>query len=66
MDRNFKLYRAAGHIIESAKYLRTIEPDFREQLLEIAEKLLDRIEIDEDEIRKIEEYEEKIKQAIKG
>jgi len=66
MDRNFKLYRASAHVIEAAKYLRGVEKELHKQLLNIAEETLEKIEIDEQEVSKVEEYEKKIREKIKG
>lgn len=56
MERNFKLYRAASHLIESAKYIRGIDEELRSDILVHAECLLSQIVVDEEEIRKVENY----------
>jgi hypothetical protein len=65
MDNNFKLYRSVQHIIEAAKYLRELDDKVHDQLLDMGEDILEKIEIDEEEIKKIEEYERRIKEKIK-
>jgi hypothetical protein len=56
MERNFKLYRAAAHLIEAAKYVRGIDNEIRDDILAKSEHLLSLIVIDDEEIRKVEEY----------
>ena len=64
MDKNIKLYKAAYFSLEAAKHLNNIEEGLREQLLSISQKLLDNIVVDQEEIRRIEKYEQAIKKKI--
>jgi len=64
MDRNFKLYRAAAHALEAAKYLIDIEDQYREKLLTLTSDILDKIEIDEEEIERVEEYGDRLRKEL--
>lgn len=64
MDKNARLYHAALHLYNAAILLDGVDKDLREELLRKAEDLLEGIEINEAEIKEIEDYKEKIKEQL--
>ena len=61
------MYNAAKYIIAAAKELRGIgEPieEYRDGLMETAQNLLNEIEVDEEENRKVETYEQILREQI--
>lgn len=64
MDKNSRVYNASLHLYNAAMLLDGIHPNLREELLDKAKNLLDEVEINEEEIREIEDYKEKIKEQL--
>lgn len=64
MDKNARLYHAALHLYNAAILLDGIDKDVRQELLGKAETLLDQVEINEDEIKEIENFKDKIKESL--
>ena len=64
MNKNVRLYSAAYHLYRAAKFLNEIKIEDKEQILDIAKKLLNEVDItekDEEDTEAIEKYAEMIK-----
>lgn len=62
MEDNVNYYNAALHLVEASSWLRSIDENLAEFLLDKAEELTRRlIVIDEDEKEEIEKYEQLLK-----
>jgi hypothetical protein len=65
MQRNSNLYNASAILVEASKLLIEVDEENRTKILDIAKNLLDKIEINQVELDKIQEYEDKLNEMIK-
>ncbi len=63
MDKNVNLYRAAWMLIEASKLLRPYENDMADDLIDKASYLTGQIEVNEEEIQEINDYERRLKES---
>lgn len=64
MERNSRLYDCAIKLVDASRLLLPFDQDIKEQILDIATLITQRIVINEDEVEKIEQYSERIKKEI--
>lgn len=64
MSRNSDLYNAAVHLINAARFLREEDSEFCQVLLDKSEEYKNKIEIDEDLEKEVNEYERRIEQRM--
>jgi hypothetical protein len=62
MERNSRLYECAKMLVEASRILLPFDKDIKEQILDIATLISQRIIIDEKEIGEIEKYEQQLKE----
>jgi hypothetical protein len=61
MERNARLYECAKRLVDVARILLPFDQDIKEQILDIATLITQRIVVDEKEIGEIEKYEQQLK-----
>lgn len=65
MQRNSLLYNAANALITCAKYVKPIDNDYAQVLLDKAQEYTNQILIDNDLEKEVDEFEGKIREGIK-
>ena len=65
MTRNNLLYNAAAALTECAKFVRPVDNDFVQVMLDKAQELADQITIDEQLEQEVNKFEERIREGIK-
>jgi|WetSurSiteA1Bulk_404760.scaffolds.fasta_scaffold00418_4 hypothetical protein len=61
MERNARLYECAKRLVDAGRILLPFDTDIKEQILDIATLITQRIVVDEKEIGEIEKYEQQLK-----
>lgn len=61
MERNSRLYECAKRLVDAARILLPFDADIKEQILDLATLISQRIVIDEKEIGEIEKYEQQLR-----
>jgi len=61
MERNARLYDCARKLVDAARILLPFDQDIKEQILDVATLITQRIFIDEKEIGEIEKYEQQLR-----
>jgi hypothetical protein len=64
MTRNLNFYNAAAHLIMAVSFLREEDSEFCKILLDKAEEYKNKIEIDEELEKEVNEYERRIEQRM--
>ena len=64
MNRNNLLYNAAGALIECAKFVRPVDEDFVQTMLDKAEEFVSQITIDEELEQEVNQFEERIREGL--
>lgn len=65
MKKNNLLYNAAAALIECAKFIRPVDMDFMNMMLDKAQEYTDQIVIDKKLEQEVEQFEERIKEGLK-
>jgi hypothetical protein len=66
MNRNNLLYNAAMALTECAKFIRPVDKDFVQVMLDKAQEFADQIKIDEQLEQEVNQFEERIREGIKN
>ena len=65
MTKNNLLYNAAAALIECARFVRPIDEDFVQSMLDKAKEYTDQIIVDEKLEQEVNQFEERIREGIK-
>lgn len=65
MNRNNLLYNAAAALTECAKFIRPVDKDFTQVMLNKAQEFADQITIDEQLEKEVNQFEERIRKGLK-
>jgi hypothetical protein len=64
MNRNQLLYNAAAALTECARFIRPVDKDFVQVMLDKAQELADQITIDEQLEQEVNQFEERIREGL--
>ncbi len=64
MNKNKQLYNASMVLVQAATFVKSVEPKYAQELLSKAQEYSDRIVIDEDVEKEVNEFEQKIKEGL--
>lgn len=64
MMKNNKLYNAAMALVECSKFVKEVDEDFFNLMLDKAEEMMLKIDIDEDLEKEIDSFKERIEKEI--
>jgi hypothetical protein len=64
MNRNQLLYNAAAALTECARFIRPVDKDFVQVMLDKAQELADQITIDEQLEQEVNQFEERIRKGL--
>ena len=63
MEKNVNLYNAAWHLINASRLLSEHKNEMAEDLLRKASELTNEIDVNDEQIKEIEEYERKLRET---
>ena len=64
MNRNSLLYNAAAALTECARFVRPVDKDFVQTMLDKAQELADQITVDEQLEKEVNQFEESIRKGL--
>jgi hypothetical protein len=63
MDKNENLYKASWHLVHASRLIKKYDVDMSKELLLKADELAKQINVNQEEIKEIERYEQQLREA---
>jgi hypothetical protein len=64
MTKNQLLYNAAAVLVDAAKFIRPVDKDFVQTMLDKAQEYTDQIVVDDELEKEVDEFEQQIRKGI--
>jgi hypothetical protein len=63
VDKNVNLYNASWHLVYASRLIKKYDEDMSKDLLLKADELVKQIDVNQEQVKEIDEYEQRLREA---